>query len=231
MGSTLGILPEMATSALVAAAIVSIALNPILHGLIAPLDRWVMRRPRLARVLTPRSLRPQALPVPDPSHQSPPGYRAVVVGYGPVGQTLVRLLSENGVTATVIELNLETVKTLRAKGVNAVYGDARHRDTLRGAGLTTAGSLILSASGIHESREIIRMAREMNPQVRVLVRTAYLRGRADLIAAGADVVFSGEGEVALAMNESVLRDLGATPEQIDREREKLRTDLAGNDAL
>jgi CPA2 family monovalent cation:H+ antiporter-2 len=230
MGNTLGILPEMATSALVAAAIVSIALNPILHGLIAPLDRWVTKRPRLTRVLTPRELRVSVLPAPDPPHLPPPGYRAVVVGYGPVGRTLVRLLAENDVVATVIELNLETVKALRAEGLTAVYGDARHRDTLRGAGLESAGSLILSASGIHESREIIRMAREMNARVRVLVRTAYLRERAELIAAGADVVFSGEGEVALAMNESVLRDLGATPEQIDREREKLRTDLAGDDA-
>ncbi len=128
----------------------------------------------------------------------------------------------------MIELNLETVQALRAQGITSVYGDARHRDTLRGAGLESAGSLLLSASGIQDSKEIIRMAREMNPKVRVLVRTAYLRERAELAAAGADVVFSGEGEVALAMNESVLRHLGATPEQVDREREKLRTDLAGD---
>jgi CPA2 family monovalent cation:H+ antiporter-2 len=232
MANTLGILPEMATSALVAAAIISIALSPIIHRLVAPLDRRVTGSARLSRALTPNALQAQAAAptVAEPGQETAPEYRAVVIGYGPVGHTLVRLLARNGVTSTVIELNLKTVKALRTEGIAAVYGDARQRETLAAAGLASAGSLILSASGIRESKEILRMAREMNPKVRVLVRTAYLKERAELVEAGADVVFSGEGEVALAMNESVLRDLGATPDQIDREREKLRTDLAGNDA-
>lgn len=59
------------------------------------------------------------------------------------------------------------------------------------------------------------------------MRTAYLRENDELIAAGADRVFSGEGEVALAMTESILRDLGAVPEQIDRERQRVREELFG----
>jgi CPA2 family monovalent cation:H+ antiporter-2 len=76
---------------------------------------------------------------------------------------------------------------------------------------------------------VVRLARELNPDVRVLARSAYLRERAALRRAGADVVFSGEGEVALAMTELVLRVLGATPEQIDRERDRVRADLFGDD--
>src|SRR5262249_40417836 len=67
--------------------------------------------------------------------------------------------------------------------------------------------------------------RELNPTIRVLVRCAYLRDIAALRRAGADRVFAGEGEVALALTESVLRDLGAVPEQIDRERERVRGEL------
>jgi len=59
----------------------------------------------------------------------------------------------------------------------------------------------------------------------VLVRTAYLRERPTLRAAGADLVFSGEGEVAFAMNEAILRDMGASSERINKERERLRADL------
>jgi CPA2 family monovalent cation:H+ antiporter-2 len=147
------------------------------------------------------------------------------VGYGPVGRTLARLLRDNEIEPTIIEMNLDTVSRLRAAGREAVYGDAGHRETLKAAGLGRAASLILSASGLRNAEEIIRLARELNPGVRVLVRCAYLREMPALRKAGADGVFSGEGEVALAMTESVLRELGAVHEQIDRERERVRADL------
>src|SRR5262249_19940311 len=114
---------------------------------------------------------------------------------------------------------------LREEGLTAVYGDAGHGETLKMAGVGRAASLILSASGLRNAEEIIRLARELNPGVRVLVRCSYLRKLSALRKAGADGVFSGEGEVALAMTESLLRELGAVPEQIDRERERVRTDL------
>jgi CPA2 family monovalent cation:H+ antiporter-2 len=76
----------------------------------------------------------------------------------------------------------------------------------------------------------MRIARELNPDIRILVRTAYLRERPALRAAGADLVFSGEGEVALAMNEAILRGMGATGQKISRERERLRKDLFGDSA-
>ena len=66
---------------------------------------------------------------------------------------------------------------------------------------------------------------KVNPRVRVLARTSYLRELEELREAGVDAVFSGEGEVALAMAESIMRSFGATPEQVDRERERVRSKL------
>jgi CPA2 family monovalent cation:H+ antiporter-2 len=231
LGKDLGILTDRATNTLVAAAIVSISLNPLLYRLIDPLEAWASRRPRLRRWLTARAhprTSPASAPSSDRAPQLDPLHRAVVVGYGPVGRTLTRLLRANDLEPTVIELNLETVQRLREEGVATVYGDASHRETLKSAGVDRAASLILSASGIRGGEEVIRLARELNPKVRVLVRSAYLRETPALRRAGADSVFSGEGEVALAMTESLLRELGATPEQIDRERERLRADLLGS---
>jgi CPA2 family monovalent cation:H+ antiporter-2 len=145
-----------------------------------------------------------------------------VVGYGPVGQTVTRLLRDNEIEPTVIDLNRETVHTLRAAGVSAVYGDASHRETLQSAGIEQAGSLILSPAGMHASAEVIRLALELNPAIRILARSAYVREIPALHQAGAEWVFSGEGEVALALTEAILRMLGATPEQIDRERDRVR---------
>jgi CPA2 family monovalent cation:H+ antiporter-2 len=125
-------------------------------------------------------------------------------------------------------MNLETIHRLRADGMTAVYGDAHHPETLKHAGITQAGTLFLSASGLIGAKEIVRMARDLNPEIRVLARSAYLRERTELRQAGADEVYAGEGEVALAMTESLLRKLGATPDQIDKERDRVRADLFGD---
>jgi CPA2 family monovalent cation:H+ antiporter-2 len=91
----------------------------------------------------------------------------------------------------------------------------------------SAATLFLSASGLTGAEDVVRLARERNPDIRVLARSAYLRERPGLMSAGANEVYAGEGEVALALAESVLRSLGASAEQIDRERERLRADLLG----
>jgi CPA2 family monovalent cation:H+ antiporter-2 len=230
LGKSLGLLPDSATNALVGAAIVSISLNPLFYRLVDPLVAWTARHPRLWHWLGTRSHLPAAAGSGsrtdhEPSQSSP--HRAIVVGYGQVGRTLTRLLRENEIEPTIIEMNLKTVHQLREEGMAAVYGDASHRETLASAGVSRSGSIVLSASAIHGAEAMIRLARELNPKIRILVRASYVRENSTLRNAGADAVFSGEGEVALAMTESVLRTLGAIPEQIDRERDRVRAELDG----
>jgi len=225
VGARQGVLPMEARSPLVAVAIFSIAINPLLYRLVGPVEAWLARRPHLWRWLARREA--PALASGGHHPDADEAHRAVVVGYGPVGRTVCRLLRDNGVVPTVVELNLETVTRLNDEGTRAVYGDAGHRETLEAAGVARAATLILSSSGLSAASEVIRLARELNPDIRVLVRAAYLRERPGLREAGADEVYTGEGEVALAMTEAVLRDLGAIPEQIDRERDRVRADLFG----
>ncbi|MCI0705304.1 MAG: cation:proton antiporter, partial [Planctomycetia bacterium] len=157
LGKTLGVLSSEALSAVVAVAIITISVNPLVYRLAGPLGMWVANRSRVSRWLASRSQPPT--PHRDSSDDDGPEHRAVVVGYGPVGQTVVRLLRENGITSTIVEMNLKTVEQLRAEGVAAVYGDAAHRDTLKAAGVHRAGTLILSASGLRGSEEVLRLAR------------------------------------------------------------------------
>jgi CPA2 family monovalent cation:H+ antiporter-2 len=152
-------------------------------------------------------------------------HRAIVVGYGPVGQTVTRLLRENGIEPTVIEMNHQTVKELRAAGVHAVHGDAARREVLEHAGVRTARSLVFAASG-SPADEVARLAKELNPTLSVLARSTYLREVAATRRAGADTVITAEVEVALAMTEHLLSALGATREQLDQARERARADLA-----
>jgi len=227
LGRELEILPAAATNTLVAASIVSIVVNPLLYRAIEPADRWVAARPALARLLNPRVVEPGATAAP-PRPAASPRHRAVVIGYGPTGRTVVRLLRDNEVTPTVVELNLDTLRELRDQDTDAVYGDATRPETLAAAGVANAGTLILTSAGMEHSSEVIRAARELNPGLRVLARAAYLRDLDTLRQAGADSIYSGEGEVALAFTEDILESLGATAEQIDRERARVHDELFGD---
>lgn len=221
------LLPDEAMHVLVAASIFTISLSPLLQFLVDPVTSLFNRSRWLHPLITmrlPFSLAPAAQSS-NKADELEEGFRTVIVGYGPVGKTVARLLQDNGVTPTIIEMNHANLSTIRSDGYRAVLGDANHIETLKHAGVGTSLSLILSASTIRGAAEIIRLARELNPKIKVIVRSAYLRERLPLIEHGADTVFAGEGEVAMALAEYILRDLGATPEQIDRERDRLRTDL------
>ncbi len=225
VGRSLGVLPAEATNILVAASIASIVLNPIAYRTIRPIERWVNARPRLSSALNRRPAVPAALETSRPDRTTDPSYRAVVIGFGPTGRTVVRLLRDNGITPTVVDLNMDAVRALRQDGIDAIYGDATRVETLEAAGVARAGSLILGSAGMANSADVIGAGRRLNPDIRVLSRASYLRDIPALKAAGANSVYSGEGEVALAFIEDILDDLGATPEQIDRERARAHRDL------
>jgi CPA2 family monovalent cation:H+ antiporter-2 len=219
MGDQLNILPAGATNLIVAASIVSLTLNPLQYKGVDRAEEALRRRPSLWRFLNRASGPPDA--VADDSDR----FRAVVVGYGPIGKTLARLLKDGGIQPVIIETNIDTTRAIRNDGHLAVYGDAERPEVLDAAGIRSAVALVVSGPAAGQSAEIIRQSRAMNPPLRVLARSQYLRESPAMFDAGADEVFSGEGEVALAMTEHILGVLGATAEQQDRERLRVREEV------
>jgi CPA2 family monovalent cation:H+ antiporter-2 len=215
VGADLGLITSEVRNTLIATAIVSIAINPLLYRMVGAIEQRLPSRPQT----------PTLESVDDASTAQDGRHRAVVVGYGPVSQTVARLLRENDVTPTIIELNIDTVRSLKDSGTPAIYGDAAHTDTLTSAGVSNAGAMILSVAGLPAAREIIRSCKELNPSILILARAAYIRELVTLREAGAHIVYSGEGEVALAFTEAILNRLGATPEQVDRERARVHDEL------
>jgi len=184
----LRLIDDTGWNALVAASILSIALNPSIY-------RWARRRVT-AVPATPRA--PRESVAVDPA-------RAILVGYGPIGRIVHRLLADRGTDVTVIDLNLDTVRGLREGGTKAVYGDVLRPDTLEEAGVASAGTLILSAD-VEDAAEIVRQARALNGGLRILVRCNHLREASVLRRAGATVVAAGEAEVGVALAEAVAGD-------------------------
>jgi monovalent cation:H+ antiporter-2, CPA2 family len=212
VANDLGVLTPDATNVLVAAAIASITLNPLLFRSIG----WIER-------LATRGAVPPQAPAEDRGAAS--AFRAVVVGYGPVGRTVTRLLRDNGIQPTIIEMNVDTVRAVRETGLDAIYGDATHPSVLAEARIAQVRAFIIAVSPLEGVEEACRVARAENPGVQILARATSVREGRALREAGADVVFSGEGQVALAFTAEILQGLGATPDQIDRERVRVRGEL------
>jgi CPA2 family monovalent cation:H+ antiporter-2 len=225
LGTGYGVFHEDIVNTVVAVAILSISLNPLLYRLAGPLSDLCLARPNSWLARREQNLQPLAeQPTPDASEQL---NHAVVIGYGPVGQTMSDLLRKHSIMPTVVEMNLDTFHRLKGGGQPAVYGDATHSDTLVKAGIKTAKTLILSASSTERGMHIVQTARELNPELAIFVRVPYLRDRVRYLEAGAQAVFADEGEMAMAMTEAILTGMGATLEQIDRERADLRTSFLG----
>jgi monovalent cation:H+ antiporter-2, CPA2 family len=207
----LGVMTDGARNAIVGASVLSITLNPLMFRTIPAIERRFGRRSAASEPSIEAGIEGES--------------RAVVVGYGPVGRTVTRLLQENQVNCTVIELNIDTVRALREQKVHAVHGDATHEDILRAAGVASTGTLVISVAGLPGVEETIRLAKRLNPRIQVFARANYLRDASALRAVGVDEAFSGEGEVALAFAGAILAKLGATPEQVDRERARVHTEI------
>jgi monovalent cation:H+ antiporter-2, CPA2 family len=216
LATDLRILPPAGMNALVAGSVVSITLNPLLYRAIDPLVRWLEDR----KVVPISQVTPDRVALREDGSAD----RVVVIGYGPVGKTVSRILRDNGFEVIIVEMNIDTVQKLRTDGTKVVYGDASQREILLHAGIEHAEGLIISSSSVPASA-VVQASRELNPRVRILTRATYLAQSAALREAGADAVFSSEGEIALSMADFLMERLGATDEQIDRERDRVRKDL------
>jgi len=141
-----GLLPAVAPQVLVAVAIVSIALNPVVMRALDPLEAWLRRNPRLWAIVEGRAdrKRAQVNAATAGKLEKSAGPRAVIVGYGPVGQAVERLVRQAGLDTVVIDLNPDTVRELTDGGRNALYGDASHPDILKQAGVATASHLVVT---------------------------------------------------------------------------------------
>ncbi len=212
---TYDILPAEANQAIILAGVISISLNPILYRRINPVVKWLEKR---GIGMNAHDVANSVLPIEDEAR------RVVLVGFGPTGRILKNILNDNGIDVVIIEMNIETVQNIREQGGKIVYGDAKQREVLRHAGVEYSESLILSSS-IPDADEIVEVAMELNPQIKVMIHTKYMRDVDTLKAAGASYVFSAEQEVALSMAEYYLREGGADDETIVSERLRIRTEL------
>lgn len=209
LGVTLGVLPTEGQSLILAAALVSISLNPFLFAAIEPLQKWIRSKSTLARAFE-RSDDPLAELPPTVDVDTLTGH-VLLVGYGRVGSRIAEALGANGIRYVVAEQNREVVERLRERGINAVSGDASDPAVLIQAHIARAGMLVIATPSTLLMRKMVEIARALNPKIEVLLRTHTDEESAMLEADRIGKVFMGEHELALAMSQHIVSRWTSAP--------------------
>ncbi|HZG53797.1 MAG TPA: cation:proton antiporter [Pyrinomonadaceae bacterium] len=148
----------------------------------------------------------------------------VIVGYGLNGRNLARVLRRVNVPYLVLELNAEAVRGASEQGERIIYGDATRKEVLHHVGLERARVLVLAISDPIATRHTVSLARQMNPDIHVIVRSRYMAELQDLLQLGADEVIPEEFETSIEIFSRVLREYGIARNVIGRQVEAVRSE-------
>ena len=192
LGLTLKILPKEGHDLVLAGALISIMLNPILF---MGLDRWQARED--ARNAANAEPEPEVVPVDICDH-------AIVVGYGRVGRQLAHLLRERGVPLVVIEDDSDLVAKARSNGLPTVRGNAANQRVLQEAAPARAKLAVFAMSQALEAGETIQRLKALNPAISVLARAHSETQVRYLLEHGADAAVLAERELAYSLADMVM---------------------------
>jgi CPA2 family monovalent cation:H+ antiporter-2 len=148
----------------------------------------------------------------------------VIVGYGLNGRNLAKVLRRTGVPYIVLELNAEAVRRARQEVERVVYGDATRREVLNQIGIEHARILVLAISDPAATRHTVSLARQVNPDIHIIVRTRYMSEMQDLQQLGADEVIPEEFETSIEIFSRVLKEYGIARQVIQRQITAIRSE-------
>lgn len=219
LGRELNLLPDEGYQLVLAGALLSISLNPLLFRAIEPVEAWLRARPGLWRRVEHEADRDLAAS----EHDAALHDHAIICGYGRVGRFLTDLLRQRGIHCLVVELNQRRVEELRAQGIPALFGDAANPELLHHAGFERAQVLVLAMPDPLSVRRVVEHARQINPSIAVIARTHSLR-EWEYLRERVDEVVLGEREAALEMARATLIRFGLPDTEALHVVEELRRD-------
>lgn len=198
----------------IAAAVITSLLTPSL----------IAAAPRVGEWIAGALAGGHGTPAPPRPGSEPPERRnhVVVVGFGPAGRALARVLAKAHLPYAVIELNGDTVRRAREEGEPILYGDSTRPEALKSAGVAAARVVVFVISDLVAVRRSIATARDLNPTVHIIVRTRQQAHIEELVRCGADEVIAEEFETSIEILTRVLRRLHVPRNLIVAETRLLR---------
>lgn len=205
LGVSLGLLSLEAQNLILAGALFSITLNSFIFSAIEPVQRWIRERSHLARLLE-RSGDPLAM-LPDEVDQAYLRDQVVIVGYGGVGRRITENLINENIKVVIAEENREIVEKLRQSNIAAVSGVATEPGVLIQAHIMHARLLVISPMDILDIHRIVAIAKQLNPQIQVLICAESKEEAAVIRDENIGEVFYAKEEMAKNMSHHILNQI------------------------
>jgi CPA2 family monovalent cation:H+ antiporter-2 len=156
LGRSLGVLPPEGMDTLVAAAIASIAVNPVLFRLIGRLEARLGRTRTAVLFSEHEATVPVARPV------------VAIAGLGELGRRLARSCAESGMSVCAIDSRLDRIEELGIQGLAATFGDPSRQEVLKGAGVDQARVIVVTGASLAEKMRVCIAARQINPRISII---------------------------------------------------------------
>jgi CPA2 family monovalent cation:H+ antiporter-2 len=218
-GREVGLLPagagEAGSQTFIAATVVLMVLTPFLMRVGSGLSDKIVAKRELAGMDEDD----------DPASMGePPGLEdhVIVAGYGQAARALVRVLSGSGIPFIITTLNPDGANEAEADGMPVMRGDATKPFLLQHVGIASAKMMVIADDNPAMAHRIVSVARQMNPTMRIVVRTRYTQEVDSLAAAGADTVIAEELESIVQLFGEVLRDYRIPAAEIESYEELAR---------
>jgi CPA2 family monovalent cation:H+ antiporter-2 len=193
-GVNLNLLPSQGRDLILAGAILSILLNPLMFAIVDRLSQRIESRLGPVTAATPTG-------PPLPPHTTALTDHTILVGYGRVGSIVGTALRERGERFLVIETSDPLVSELGEANIEVIAGNAARPDVLKAANLAEAKYVVIAIPEAFEAGQVIQQARAANPNSQIIARAHSDAEVEHLNSLGADTVIMGEREIARGMIE------------------------------
>jgi monovalent cation:H+ antiporter-2, CPA2 family len=206
LGVALALLPERARDLILAGAIISILLNPLLFAL---LDRYLAEhKPPVLEPGAPAADAPTEPASREPIAATSATNHVVLIGYGRVGRIVGADLAAKQIPFVLIEEIRPAAQQARDAGLEVIHGNAADPNILQAANIPGARCLLVAIPDAFEGGQVVAQARELNPVLPIIARSHSDEETEHLKKHGATKVIMGEHEIAIAMLSDVPRPAG-----------------------
>jgi len=204
-------------SLILAASLISISVNPLLYRVLPKLEKLLQRMPGFWKRMDAST---HIVEVKEEDLHD----HVVIVGYGRIGKHLVEVLKSLNVPLLVIESDVERIDQLNQQQIPTLYGDAANSEVITHAGLAKARAIICTVPEESSAATIVTAARDINPDLPIIVRAASTEGVQNLARLGAQHVVHPELEGGLEMVHHTLLQLGFPLREVHSYTDAVRRD-------
>ncbi len=215
-GQKLGAISPFLYELIVATAVISMLMTPVMVTQAPRLAHWLVNLPVIRNFV-----RSQQEELAESESESLDKH-VIVCGFGPLGETFGNILKEYKISYIILELNPETIAKIRQKNVPVFFGDGASEEILYRCGIERAQLLAITVPDYLNSAAIIQQARKLNSNIKIITRSKYRNEVEKLYAAGADVVISEELEGGIEMGRYALNAVGIPEDEVDDYIHKVR---------